>query len=329
MSEEENDLSDYQLSEMAQLDLASLAEEEVPEGHRSGFVAVVGRPNVGKSTLMNALLKQKVAIVSPRPQTTRTNQLGILTQPDYQLIFIDTPGLMAPRHKLDEYMMGVAQEALQDAEIVLWMVDGSEPPGTGDKIISETLAGLPEQTNLVLAINKADLVEPQDVLPRTDAYRALAPKAEWIFFSALEKEAVESLLQMLVVLLPEGPRYYPADQTTDTYVKDIAAELIREQIFLKMREELPYSTAVQVTEYKLRDNGTTYISATIFVERDNHKKMIIGQKGKQLRSIGAAARKEIETLIQGKVYLELWVKVEPQWRRSEQALKRFGYTTKQ
>lgn len=323
MSEQE----DYQPSEMAQLDLASLAEEALPEGHRSGFVALVGRPNVGKSTLMNTILKQKLAIVSPRPQTTRTNQLGILTQPDYQIVFVDTPGLLAPRHKLDEYMVGVAVEALKDAEIILWLVDGSEPPGAGDKAIAETLVQLPESSRLVLAINKADLVAPDDVLPRTDAYRALASEAEWIFFSALDEESVASLLNMLVDLLPEGPRYYPADQTTETFIRDIAAEMIREQIFLQMREELPYGTAVQVNEYKLRENGMTYISATIFVERENHKKMVIGRKGKQLREIGAAARKEIETLIQGKVYLDLWVKVEPQWRRSDQALKRLGYSS--
>lgn len=324
MSEQEQD---YQSSEMAELDLTSLAEEKLPEGHRSGFVAVVGRPNVGKSTLMNALLKQKVAIVSPRPQTTRTNQLGILTQPDYQIVFIDTPGLISPRHKLDEYMVGVAGEALKDADLVLWMVDGGEEPGAGDRAIAETLKGLPEESNLVLAINKADLVAPENVLSRTEAYRALAPEAEWIFFSALDNDNVASLLQILVDLLPEGPRYYPADQTTDTFVRDIAAEMIREQIFIKMREELPYGTAVQVNEYKVRDNGTTYISATVYVERENHKKIIIGHKGKQLRSIGAAARKEIENLIQGKVYLELWVKVEPNWRRSEQSLKRFGYSS--
>jgi GTPase len=322
MSEEE-----YQPSEMEELDLASLADEEVPEGHRSGFVAVVGRPNVGKSTLMNAIMKQKVAIVSPRPQTTRTNQLGIVTQPEYQIVFIDTPGLIAPRHKLDEYMVGVAGEALKDAEIVLWVVDGSEEPGAGDRAIAGTLAQLPERSQLVLAINKADLVEAADVLARTDAYRALAPEAEWLFFSALDERGVESLLQLLIDLLPEGPRYYPADQTTDTFVRDIAAEMIREQIFLRLREELPYGTAVKVEEYKLRENGVTYISATIYVERDNHKKIIIGNKGKQLREIGAAARKEIETLIQGKVYLELWVKVEPQWRQSDQSLKRFGYSS--
>jgi GTP-binding protein Era len=317
---------DYQKTEMDQLDLASLAEEEVPEGHRSGFVAVVGRPNVGKSTLMNAILKQKVAIVSPRPQTTRTRQLGILTQPEYQIVFIDTPGLIAPRHRLDEYMVGVADEALKDAEIVLWLVDGSEPPGAGDRAIAGTLGQLPDRTRLILGINKADLVAPDEVLERTEAYRALAPEAEWLFFSALHEGGVNSLLEMLIQALPEGPRYYPADQTTDAYVRDIASEMIREQIFLQMREELPYSTAVQVDEYKLRDNDVTYIAATIYVERANHKKMIIGQKGKQLRDIGAAARKQIEELIEGKVFLELWVKVEPQWRQNERSLKRFGYS---
>jgi GTP-binding protein Era len=276
---------------------------------------------------MTAIFIQKGAMVCPRPPTTSTNQLGIVTQPDYQIVFVDTPGLIAPRHKLDEYMVGVAGEALKDAEIVLWVVDGSEPPGAGDRAIAETLKGLPKRSRLVLAINKADLVAPDDVIARTEAYRGLALEAEWIFFSALDEGSVASLLQMLIDLLPEGPRYYPADQTTDTYVRDIAAELIREQIFLKMREELPYGTAVQVNEYKLRDNGITYISATIFVERDNHKKIIIGNKGKQLREIGAAARKEIEKLIQGKCYLELWVKVEPQWRRSDQSLKRFGYSS--
>jgi GTP-binding protein Era len=316
---------EYQPSEMAELDLASLAEEALPEGHRSGFVAVVGRPNVGKSTLMNTLLKQKVAIVSPRPQTTRTNQLGILTQPDYQIVFVDTPGLIAPRHKLDEYMVGAAGEALKDADIVLWMVDGGEPPGAGDRAISETLRTLPKRSRLVLAINKADLVAPEDVLPRTEAYRELAPEAEWIFFSALDEGSVASLLQLLIDLLPEGPRYYPADQTTDTFMRDIAAELIREQIFLQMREELPYGTAVQVNEYKVRENGVAYIAATIFVEKDSHKRIIIGNKGKQLREIGAAARKEIEEMIQSKAFLELWVKVEPQWRRNEQSLKRLGY----
>ncbi|MGW8319548.1 MAG: GTPase Era [Candidatus Promineifilaceae bacterium] len=315
----------YQASEMAELDLASLEDEQLPEGHKSGFVAVAGRPNVGKSTLMNAFLRQKVAIVTPRPQTTRTRQLGILTKPEFQIIFVDTPGLIKPRHKLDEVMAATAEEAVRDADIVLWLVDASEPPGDGDRIIAETMRSLPEHVYLVLGLNKADLLAPDEVIERTGAYRALLPTAEWLLFSALHGDGIDELLQMLVDALPEGPRYYPVDQTTDAFVRDIAAELIREQIFLQMRDELPYGTAVEVTEFEERDNGVTHISATIYVERENHKKIVIGAKGAQLRKIGTAARKEIEELIQGRVFLSLWVKVEPNWRRNEQALQRLGY----
>ncbi|MCI0397677.1 MAG: GTPase Era [Chloroflexi bacterium] len=314
----------YPSSEMAELDLTSLAEE-APEGHKSGFVAVAGRPNVGKSTLMNALLKQKVAIVSPRPQTTRTRQLGILTRPEYQIVFVDTPGLIKPRHKLDEFMVTTADESIHDADVVLWLVDAAEEPGPGDQAIAQTLQALPEKTTIILGINKADLLAPEEVVPRTDAYRALLPGAQWLLFSALNGVGLDVLLQMIIEALPEGPRYYPVDQTTDAFIRDIAAELIREQIFLQLRDELPYGTAVQVQEFKERDNGVTYISAIIYVERDNHKKIIIGTKGSQLRKIGEAARREIEQLIEGKVFLELWVKVEPQWRRSDEALRRFGY----
>jgi GTPase len=302
-------------------------EEELPEGHRSGFVAVVGRPNVGKSTLMNALLQQKVAIVTPQPQTTRKRQLGILTTADYQIVFIDTPGLMKPRHKLDEFMVATAAEALQDAEMVLWLVDASEPPGPGDRAIAEQLAGtLAKETKLILAINKIDLLEAEEVIPRSEEYRALAPDADWLMISAREQRGVDELLQRLVAALPEGPRYYPADQVTDTYLRDIAAEMIREQIMIQVREEIPYGAAVQIEEFKERENGVTYVSATIFVERENHKKIVIGNKGQQLREIGAAARQEIEGLVEGKVFLELWVKAEPKWRRNEQALRRFGYS---
>lgn len=315
----------YQPSEMAELDLASLEDEHLPAGHKSGFVAVAGRPNVGKSTLMNAFLKQKVAIVSPRPQTTRTRQLGILTRPRYQIIFVDTPGLIKPRHRLDEVMVAAAEEAVRDADVVLWLLDVSEPPGEGDRIIAETMRSLADQVHLILGLNKADLLAPEEVIERTEAYRALLPEADWLLFSALHGNGLAELLQMLVDALPEGPRYYPADQTTDAFVRDIAAELIREQIFLQMRDELPYGTAVEVTEFEERNNGLTHISATIYVERENHKKIIIGTKGAQLRKIGTAARQEIEELIQGKVYLSLWVKVEPNWRRNEQALQRLGY----
>ncbi|HET6443830.1 MAG TPA: GTPase Era [candidate division Zixibacteria bacterium] len=316
---------EYLHSEMADLDLDSLSAKDLPEGHKSGFVAVVGRPNVGKSTLMNAFLGQKIAIVTHRPQTTRSNQLGIITRPEYQIIFVDTPGLTKPRHKLDEFMVGEADESLQDADIVLWLVEANERPGAGDRFIAATIRSLPEQSQIVLGINKADLLSPEEVQERTEAYRAFVPDSPWILFSALHGNGTPALLDLLIGALPEGPRYFPADQTTDSYERDIAAELVREQVFLQMREEIPYGTVVVVEQFKERENGVTFIAATIYVERDNHKKMLIGHKGEQLRKIGSAARRQIEEMVQGRVYLELFVKVEPQWRYKEQLLKRFGY----
>ena len=299
---------------------------DTSDDHRSGFVAVIGRPNVGKSTLINGLLQEKINIVSPRPQTTRSRQLGILTTADYQIIFMDTPGLMQPRHKLDEFMVETAVDSLNEADLVLWLVDGSEPVGPGDQAISEQLQGLDESTPIILAINKSDITAPENVMAHTEAYCALAPNAVWIFFSARTGNGRNELLNLIVQALPEGPRYYPADQVTDVYLRDMAAEFIREQVMLQLRDEIPYSVAVQVDQFKERDNGTTYISANIIVERDNHKAIVIGAKGSQLRQIGAAARKELETLLEGKVFLELWVKVEPKWRHNEQALKRLGYS---
>jgi len=318
---------DYSKSEMAELDLSSLEPESIPPGHKSGFVAVIGRPNVGKSTLMNAFLRQKIAIVTPRPQTTRSNQLGIVTRQVYQIIFVDTPGIISPRHKLDEYMVSAANESLKDADVLLWLVDAGEPPGPGDRFIAESLRDLSDDPAMILAINKSDLVSPEQVIHRTGEYRELLPNASWLLISAVNGDGLETLLNMIVAALPEGPRYFPADQTTDAYMRDIAAELIREQIFLQMREELPYGSAVLVDEFIERDNGMTYIKATIYVERESHKKIIVGAKGRQLRRIGSAARKGIEELIEGKAYLDLWVKVEPHWRRNEQSLKRLGYST--
>lgn len=308
-------------------DLTSLREEQIPENHKSGFVAVIGRPNVGKSTVMNALLHQKVAIVSHRPQTTRVRQLGIITEPDYQMIFVDTPGIMQPRHKLDEFMLNTALESLRDADVILWLVDASEAPGRGDQSIAEQLQPLAGPSKIILGINKADLLTPDQVLPRTDAYRQMLPQAHnWLLFSALKERGLDELLQMLVDALPQGPRYYPADQVTDLFLRDIAGELVREQILQQLHDEIPHGTTVQVTEFKERPNNVTYIGATIFVERESHKQIVIGRQGAQLRQIGAAARQEIELMLDGKVFLELWVKVEPKWRRSDQALQRFGYT---
>lgn len=300
---------------------------DVPEGHKAGYVAVVGRPNVGKSTLMNTLLQEKIAIVTPRPQTTRTRQLGIITTETVQMIFMDTPGIMKPRHKLDEFMVETATESIEDADVVLCLMDGSEPPGPGDEQIAAHLKTLPHTVPIVLGINKSDLLKPAEVLPRTQAYRDLLPRAKWILLSAQQGDGAQALLELLTDLLPEGPRYYPPDLVTDAYLRDLAAELIREQIMLQLRDEIPYGTAVQIVEFKERPNGTTYISANIFIERANHKQIIIGAKGQQLRDIGAAARQEIETMLDGKVFLELWVKVVPKWRRDEKALRRLGYSS--
>jgi GTP-binding protein Era len=301
-------------------------ENEIPDGFKSGFVTLVGRPNVGKSTLMNAFLHQKIAIVTPRPQTTRTRQLGIITEPSYQMIFIDTPGIMkTPRHKLDEFMLESAVKTLSDADVVLWLVEGSQAPGPEDRAIAEKLTVL-KLTSVILGINKSDTLAPSEVLPRSEAYKSLLPDAKWILFSALRHDGLPELLQMLVDELPEGPLYYPPDQITDAYLRDIAAEMIREQIMLQLREEIPYGTAVQILEFKERTNGTTYISANIIVDRDSHKRIVIGRNGEQLRQIGAAARKEIEIMLDGKVFLELWVKVQPKWRRDEHSLRRLGYS---
>ncbi|NCF67820.1 MAG: GTPase Era [Chloroflexi bacterium] len=301
-------------------------ENEIPDGFKSGFVTLVGRPNVGKSTLMNAFLHQKIAIVTPRPQTTRTRQLGIITEPSYQMIFIDTPGIMkTPRHKLDEFMLESAVKTLSDADVVLWLVEGSQAPGPEDRAIAEKLTVL-KLTSVILGINKSDTLAPSEVLPRSEAYKSLLPDAKWILFSALRHDGLPELLQMLVDELPKGPLYYPPDQITDAYLRDIAAEMIREQIMLQLREEIPYGTAVQILEFKERTNGTTYISANVIVDRDSHKRIVIGRNGEQLRQIGAAARKEIEIMLDGKVFLELWVKVQPKWRRDEHSLRRLGYS---
>jgi len=301
---------------------------ETPEGYKSGFVALAGRPNVGKSTLMNAFMQQKIAIVTPRPQTTRTRQLGIITEPDYQMIFVDTPGIIKdPRHKLDEFMVSAAEEILTDADVVLWLVDSTEVPGPEDEAIAEKLRALPEGHKVILGINKLDALPADLVLPRSKAFRELVPDADWIMFSAATGAGLPELLQMLVDGLPEGPMYYPADQITDVFLRDIAAEMIREQLMLQLRDEVPYGTAVQVVDFKEQPGEPTYISANIFVERDSHKGIIIGKKGAQLKNIGSAAREEIETMLDDKVFLDLWVKVEPQWRRDENALKRLGYSS--
>ena len=302
-------------------------EEPLPDGHKSGFVALVGRPNVGKSTLLNGMLKQKIAIVSHRPQTTRTSQLGIVTEPDHQIIFVDTPGIMQKAmHKLDELMLDSATETLKDADVVIWLVDGTMAPNAEDARLAEMMTAAGGKT--ILVINKNDQIRPEDVVERTDSYRALLPEdTDWFFISAEKRFGTDELYQKIVDELPAGPRYYPADQITQTFTRDIVAELIREQILLNVRDEIPHGTTVLIDSFN-EQTKPIHIKANIFVERDSHKAIVIGAGGKMLKRIGSEARKEIEDLIDQKVFLELWVKIASKWRKREGQLKRFGYIEK-
>ncbi len=301
-------------------------EDALPEDHRSGFVAVVGRPNVGKSTLMNAILGEKIAIVSPKPQTTRLRQLGILTRDDVQIIFVDTPGIHNPRTPLGEFMVNVAVDALKDADVVLWVVDVSEPPGPEDRRIADLVRRAEGVTPVLMVLNKVDLLpSPQKLEAHVQRYQELAPSAEWLTTIAKDGTGVPEVLARLVERLPRGPRYYPEDQLSDTTVRDIVAEMIREQVLLNLEQEVPHGVATEINEFKERSADMTYISATIYVERDSHKGIVIGKHGGMLKTISQQAREEIEAFLGTRVYLELWVKVLKNWRRDERALRRLGY----
>jgi GTP-binding protein Era len=300
--------------------------------HRSGFVAVVGRPNVGKSTLINRLVGQKVAIVSPRPQTTRNRLLGILTVEHAQVIFLDTPGIHAPKHRLGEAMVDTATSALADADLILWVVDGSVEPNEEDRQVAALLAGsaaaryqeAPSAPRL-LALNKLDRLSSRLVPDRMALYAALAPGADALAISAIRGDNLERLQEMLIARLPFGPAYYPEDEFTDQQERFMAAELIREQVLRNLRDEVPHAVAVLVNEFKPRSDSLTYISATVYVERDSQKAILLGANGAMIKRIGQAARLSIERLLGTQAYLELWVKVRPRWRKRDEELRRFGY----
>jgi GTP-binding protein Era len=296
---------------------------------RSGYIAILGRPNVGKSTLVNALLGQKVAAVSPKPQTTRKRQLGILTTDAYQLVFVDTPGIHSPRHKLGQFLNQEAQEALEGVDMILWLVDVSARPTDEDKQIASLLANTPRRTPLVLAANKMDLIPAEVLTTRLEAYQQLVKKeAKIVSISATENQNLDELTELLVSLSPFRAPEYAEEQVTDSYERDIAADLIREACLLNLRDEVPHGVGVRVDEFAERENGMLYIAATVFVERNSQKGILIGEGGKMMKTIGSQARKEIEEMGGRPVYLELRVKVLKDWRNDESAMLRLGYKIK-
>ena len=291
--------------------------------HKSGFIAVIGRPNVGKSTLINQLIGQKIAIMSDKPQTTRSRILCILTQPDAQIVLLDTPGVHKPLSKLGEYMDRSITNTLKEVDAVFFVVDASEKPGPGERFIMERL----EKTKkpVILVLNKIDLVTRDALLPVIAAYSKDREFAAVVPISALDEENLDALLSEAKKHLPEGPAYYPEDMVTDQPERLIAAELVREKVLSLTRDEVPHSVAVDVDEMTTRNNGDVYIRATIYVERDSQKGIVIGHKGAMLKEIGRLARPDIEMMLGSKVYLELWVKVRKDWRNRDAILKSLGF----
>ncbi|MCM3712838.1 GTPase Era [Halalkalibacter oceani] len=291
---------------------------------KSGFVSIIGRPNVGKSTLLNYVVGQKIAIMSDKPQTTRNKIQGVYTSNEAQIVFIDTPGIHKPKHKLGDFMMKVAQNTLGEVDLILYVVDAAEAFGPGEEFIIERLKSA--STPVFLVINKIDKISPDDLLGVIETYRTKHDFKEVIPISALQGNNVPALMEQITEYLDEGPQYYPSDQVTDHPERFVVAELIREKVLHLTREEIPHSVAVNVEQMKRRENNdTVYIGATIIVERTSQKGIIIGKQGAMLKEVGKRARTDIETLLGSKVYLELWVKVQKDWRNKPTHLRDFGF----
>ncbi|MBB5173933.1 GTPase Era [Texcoconibacillus texcoconensis] len=294
------------------------------ETFHSGFAALIGRPNVGKSTLLNHVLGQKIAIMSDKPQTTRNKVQGVYTEKRGQAIFIDTPGIHKPKHKLGNFMMRVAQNTFSEVDVILFVVDAREGIGRGDEFIIERLKNT--NTPVFLVVNKIDQVHPDELLPFIDTYREKYSFAEVVPISALEGNNVDTLMNEVFRYLPEGPQFYPEDQVTDHPERFIFSEMIREKVLHLTREEIPHAIAVDIENVRTSDDGeTVLVDAVIVVERNSQKGIIIGKQGSMLKEIGRRAREDIEALLGSRVFLELWVKVEKDWRNRGRVLKEFGY----
>ncbi len=293
--------------------------------HRSGFVTIVGRPNVGKSTLLNHLIGEKVSIISDKIQTTRTPIHGILSDEDSQIIFIDTPGIHKPKHRLGDYMVDVSVQTLNDVDIVLFMINALEGYGKGDQFILEKL----NQINIpvFLLINKVDKIYPDDLFPLIEQYKDTCDFEEIIPISALNGNNVPKLLTMLKEHLQVGPKYFEADQITDKTERFMISELIREKVLIYTEEEVPHSINVVVENMTRNDQGKMQVQATIITERDSQKGILIGKKGSMLKAIGKSARRDIEQLLGENIFLELWIKVQKDWRNKHSLLTQYGYYT--
>jgi len=293
--------------------------------YKSGFIAIAGKPNVGKSTLTNLLLGQPVAGVSAKPQTTRKRQLAIRTTDEAQMIFIDTPGLHEPKDKLSQFINSEATFALRDADLILFLVDGSQKPDIQDQKLAALVKEANKEKSTLLVINKIDLVDGKTLAANRSLYQKLLPESPMVQISALTSKGIQELLQKVTELLPEGPRYYPEEQITESYERDIAAEMIRAACMDLLEDELPYSVAVRTDEYSERENGVIYIKATIYVEREAQKAIVIGRNGEMVKRIGTAARAEIEAMNGQKVFLDLTVKVRKNWKNDPAFLRELGF----
>ncbi len=289
---------------------------------KSGFISIIGRPNVGKSTLVNRIIGEKISIISPRPQTTRNRIQAVYTDERGQIIFVDTPGIHKAKNKLDHYMADQVSKSLDGMDLILVLLDGSTHFGRGDDFIFEQLKEI--KTHVLVLLNKVDLLKKNELPERLKEYEEKSGK-EILPVSAVSGENIDKLLEIIFSHLPEGPQYYPEDMLTDQIERFIIAEFIREKIFYLTREEIPYGTAVLVEEMKERKNGSVYIRADIYVEKKSHKGIIIGKNGSMLKEIGKRAREDIERLLQADVFLDLWIKVLKDWREKEDLVRRMGY----